>query len=93
MTTWGNNKERGSIMITDVEIRQFARAGARLEAVKIVTEFPDILPELNQLAQAPKTNGHAIAAPRRAVSAASRKKIAAGQRKRWAAWRKRNGKH
>lgn len=60
--------------------------------MKIVTEFPDILPELNQLAQAPKTNGHASAAPRR-VSAASRKKIAAGQRKRWAAWRKRNGKH
>jgi hypothetical protein len=80
--------------ITDQQFRQFARTGARDVAVRIVTEFPDILPELNALAvrkvaiqsEAPAMNGT------RRLSATTRKKMQAGQRKRWAVWRKQNGR-
>ena len=84
--------------ISDQQFRQFARTGARDVAVRIVTEFPDILPELNALAgrkgavqaEAPATNGHG-GRPRRTMSPAARRRIQAGQRKRWATWRKTHG--
>jgi hypothetical protein len=80
--------------ISDQQFRQFARTGARDVAVRIVTEFPDILPELNALAvgkvaiqaEAPATNGT------RRMSAAARKNMQTAQRKRWATWRKTHGR-
>jgi hypothetical protein len=84
--------------IRDQQFRQFARTGARDAAVRIVTEFPDILPELNALTKT-FTNrrlvdakvGMTPATSTRRMSAATRKKMQAGQRKRWATWRKQNG--
>jgi hypothetical protein len=86
--------------ISDQRFRQFARTGARDAAVRIVTEFPDILPELNALTKT-FTNRRLVDAAvgmtpapngTRRMSAATRKKMQAGQRKRWATWRKANGR-
>ncbi len=40
--------------MNDDDFRKFARAGALLQAVRIVTEFPDILGELNTMAKGPQ---------------------------------------
>jgi hypothetical protein len=78
-------------MFSTHELRQLARAGALAQATRIVTEFPDILPDLNALAAGPRrrvlvavdesgTNGDR---PRRTMSAAARQRIGRAQRARW----------
>jgi len=85
-------------MFSNEELRSMARIGALQQAKRIVSEFPDILPELNALAKNPfAANGHrrrlsvhvdessdpAPQRKRRKLSAAARARIGAAQRKRW----------
>jgi len=82
----------------DPELRSFARAGALAMCVRAITEFPDILAELNAMAKSSPRMGEATK-PRRVARAASRPKWSAARRKahsdmmkkRWAARKSKRG--
>jgi hypothetical protein len=79
-------------MITDIEIRKFARAGALAVCLRAISEFPDILAELNAAAKAPTNLEEAVATPKRTGwTAAQRKAQSKRLKAKWAA-RKRGKK-
>lgn len=82
--------------MTDEEIREYARAGALEHALKIVTEFPWILAELNRMASRqpaaaaePDDPRHPhsvapVALRKKRLTDAGRQAIAEAQHRRWA---------
>lgn len=71
-------------MVSEQQFRDLARVGALAMCRRAVSEFPDILADLNALASG---NGHdAGEAPRRGrppMSAAARAKISRAMKRRW----------